>query len=404
MTKKVGGLSQLNELNTDFIVMDDVKLDPIEIIALYKRFSVSRKKIGEINPLVKGNDGKTRIIKFRTFESFGINSYAKSLKSKGCFKDSNVYYASGEELKDLFSLYVYKVEKRKKYLNSTVEFKKSLTVVQRDSELRRRVRSFFKKLYIRINYIVLEIFTTKHRLTNKFFIDNLKKNAIFENSGLALCDVVGGKSSSMFMKCVVENEELFVKGNELGYSGGIRNEIYGLNKVALGEENWYLPYKFYDVDRKWIAYPFVKDEILRKTVTMKETDKVDLRAFGKALVFFLDGLYDAKLLHGDLRVSNIFAVKNENGIYDRFYLADFGCSGDESRYSFPKGYWGRLYSLVSCGDERYSESIVDDAASAYLSYLTVGGKEDDKISAQIRQRIGRIFMDRDRGRIYVNER
>ena len=176
---------------------------------------------------------------------------------------------------------------------------------------------------------------------------------------------------------------------------GITNEIFIQKRLLEHAEDvsWFLP--MYDCDKsgKWIRYEYVTWPLLSQYVEDKGLSQKELDLLGDYLVRMLDKLFSMNIVHNDLRGDNLMVKTKEDGTLDGFVLIDFGCASYNGSVPWKRNsFLGRYLEKNGCGRMRYSEVILDDAASAMLVYLNAGGKPEDETAGKLRERIGRLYF------------
>ena len=146
-----------------------------------------------------------------------------------------------------------------------------------------------------------------------------------------------------------------------------------------------------DVSEKWIGYPFLKYEDLSGLIKKRSLTEKQLQKLGLFLCESVEEMKSINIVHNDFRTDNIMIVLRDNEDIE-FRLIDFGCAYVDGKGPWSNNYWGRYFGNVVCGDYRYSNWIVDDAASAYLVYIECGGGEEDTFARKLKDLFGKTLF------------
>lgn len=135
-----------------------------------------------------------------------------------------------------------------------------------------------------------------------------------------------------------------------------------------------------------IVYPYINGRTLDKLESMDESS---VEALGDFLVNVVELLYQNQIIHRDLRPNNIMVL---NGKPESYKVIDFGCSIIDHHDIWEKGnYMNRFRKERVCDAYKFSQEIVDDAASALAIYIGYGGNYNDRISRELKSKIGRLI-------------
>lgn len=251
-----------------------------------------------------------------------------------------------------------------------------------------------KNGYISMRAKMLHLLTIIHDLrTHKRYVTYLKEKYPNVEKFEILNKKNESASGSIFVKLCIKGKNYFIKGNECPVYNSMRNEIYAHRKMLEhGENKDFLCMSNCDEEEKYIEFPFLEYVCLRQYLVKRELTERELDMLGEFLVSVICTLMKRGIVHRDIRPENI-AVVVEDGEIIKFLLIDFGCAycGNEILWDSTK-YWDRYFYSKVCGEFRYSQFIVDDAASAFLVFLYCGGKWEDVNSKKLYQLIGNSFV------------
>ena len=224
--------------------------------------------------------------------------------------------------------------------------------------------------------------------------ENVISTDSYDSEGRSFNSNSGG---NIYIFNVGENK-YFIKGNEPGPIQTIKNEVTVQKRIIDSEEdkNLFVLMEKHADDYSWIKYPYVPYDTLDDYLKKHRLDCDSIRLLGSFLCNILDVLYRNNIVHNDLRDTNIMVVTDQSGRVEKFLLIDFGAASIDGRSPWTLDFYEGKYLIRNvCGDYRYNEFILDDAASAMLVYLEAGGMPDDEAAQAIRSKIGRIYYSLD---------
>ena len=226
----------------------------------------------------------------------------------------------------------------------------------------------------------------------KPFINKLQLSGMLNDNWDIINDSSGSSSSTLIR---IERRELteFLKGNELPIYNSLENEISAQKQLTekYPEEKWYLAMSSVDPECEWIAYPYLKCQTLADYLKNKELSSEETDLLGSFLCEVVTKLKRVNIVHNDFREGNIVVTEEpEGGIH--FWLIDFGCASVLGKIPWECTFWGRYMFNGTCGNNRYSSYIIDDAVAAYLIYLRCGGKEDDEYAEKLKSLFGNVYF------------
>lgn len=412
---------KLNKYKYDLFLIDNQKIDPLEVIVITKHKNELLEVLGYDFEI--GNGGSKRFVSIYSFNELGICNWDKKWKQKSKNIGDHLFSLSSEDL-EFFFLYmalvytetrnwvsnnIINIECEKYSINDTDYLNNILSEYVTNNGLSFKVRNIVSlseellsaldtkgKICYRFGQIIRKAIRklTFTRLTFKSifhrnfrqtsYINYLKKNEVLGNGWTKISND-GGSSSSTLIKIEEGLDTIFVKGNELPEYHSIKNEIRAqkLLQEQCSSEHWFLPMVDCDDKKLWIKYPYVKWDSLKKHFENCAISGADLEKLGAFLCECVHCMKRIGLVHNDLRSDNIMVVTDDNNVIERFVLTDFGCSTVNNRFPWKKNYWGFYMAKNVCGRYRYSSKVINDSASAYLVYLKYGGKRDDKYALEL---------------------
>ena len=427
-------IKKLEEINVSCMILDDSYINPNEIIV----FSDCKKKlIGKLKD--KGisdilvEDGKKCCIRVLSFSEIGISKWKIRLKKEAIPISESVSGISENDSIAVFLYYAFvfvqtkhwlynsiirEVEKRLGlnceeqiqwlasylserhygiYVKKIVELPKELLQLMSPMQkVRMELVKFRLKSIRKLSYKILGKKSRRHiATTREKYIDYLLSTSVLGTEWNIINEKIGGVSGCTLIKDVRDGKAYFIKGNELKTYQGIKNEIMAQKRMMqmAGDAAWFLHMIDSDISMRWIRYDFVMWGSLNSYLKQHSFSKEELELFGQYLIDVLDNLCNMNIVHNDLRLENIMVETNDKGNVERFVLTDFGCASIENSFPWCKtNYWGKFFSRIVCGEKRYNEYIIDDAASALLIYIEAGGSFKDYFAIEISKRIGRNFF------------
>ena len=427
-------ISFLNAYPGNVYVIDDREIDPLEIIVIISQIDrKATESLSEFADFICDEDGERRKLIWMNEKKFGLISWTASWRKRYQKKEDNIYnlsiedrdaftlwmaffmsekstwlrinatqvikgrysYSSDNELYIFLAKYIKKYKIHPKY-KCICDMPVIFAEIQNKRELLTyRLVQFRLKIYRKAVLKRLTIETFFHNLRNKKrFIKNLKKEGTLPerweviNSGK-------GSSSSTLIKAYRDGWIEFIKGNELKEYNSLPNEISAQKKLCENyqypHERWYLGMTSAGKNEKWIGYPFLKYVDLSAFIKENTLSDKQLEKLGMFLCEAVEKMKKINIVHNDLRTDNVSLTIQENQDIE-FRLIDFGCAYVDGKSPWVNNYWGRYFGNVVCGDYRYSNWIVDDAASAYLVYIECGGKQEDKFAQKLKDLFGKTLF------------
>ncbi len=424
---------ELGRISEECVIFDDFVVNPIEIVLFARNRSRLLKELKKRNLLFFFENQKERHVRVMTYRELGIRRLEEVWHKNGQRGLGNCLFLSEEDKEAFISLYIWTYTTRDSWVRSTALHTLKCKYSFNEEQLVHRLVVYLKankvKLYLRrivnlpdeirasigsMRYILftlkrllrrvvrrglLEILVLRgffHRLfSRKRYMKSLMKSPQIRGQLVPMWGLKGS-TECRFVKEIIGKEVFFVKGNEMPLYCGLKNEVSAQKvlRETQGEEDWYLPMVDYDAER-WIKYDYVQmcglDDYLKGG---KKLDKEALQVLGDNLILMVGKLQKIKLRHSDLHPGNLLLDIDEKGNVLRFVLTDFGCSSLEGSFPWDReNRWRKYFAKDLCGKYRYSESIVDDAAAAYLVYIDAGGSRGDEISEKLYRMIGNSFLD-----------
>lgn len=433
-------ISTLDKQNIEIMVIDCPTIDAIDIYVFVKTKKDKIKLDKSLNNcyVTDGTDIKRPVV-VSEIARLGVRRWFPVLQKRGKKLVGEVFVPSEADFEAIIMAYIFLVAKRKSYVTmKAVEycFKKNLYhdfwgeladvflcyLKQNELSVVTIEASEYAKIFIerktnvfkrtlqwqflwhkatgKLRIIRLQFRTIIHGMLLRHCHLNYMKKNLLNSQEWRLLNDAGGYSGALLIESHGSLGHLFIKGDKWSIYNSIINEIRAQRKlVDCVDKNWYMQMVQYDARNGWIAYPFVQYRSLgdgKKNLL----DTSALNELGDFLIDILDKMYENNIVHCDLRPDNIIVQTLENG-HVQFELTDFGCAYVEKVFPWKNsGGWGSYLSRTVCGDYRYNENIVDDAASAYLVYIELGGKTGDYAALEISKRIGRNYMFVRKGELY----
>ena len=418
----------LDENKVDYFILDDPECDPVEILFFLNTVPETLKS--ESNRFGFIDDGRKRIIVLQTFKEAGLAEWYHKKKKSGfdlssedtsflwlnvafCLSNraswlrSNIIFLYMKRLmkddkgvEDFFVDYTLKNDVKITHANNTiysrriggritVSGKARINLYKKMSLL--RMRTYFWLKFYRIGK---DKNHSSKAFTDRLISENVISTDSYDSEGRSFNSNSGG---NIYIFNVGENK-YFIKGNEPGPIQAIKNEVTVQKRIIDSEEdkNLFVLMEKHADDYSWIKYPYVPYDTLDDYLKKHRLDCDSIRLLGSFLCNILDVLYRNNIVHNDLRDTNIMVVTDQSGRVEKFLLIDFGAASIDGRSPWTLDFYEGKYLIRNvCGDYRYNEFILDDAASAMLVYLEAGGMPDDEAAQAIRSKIGRIYYSLD---------
>lgn len=422
---------RLSMTDCECMILDDSVINPCEIVLYTSKKRNLIRKIKESGlPCVIQERGLNRYLRVKSYKEEGLAKWRKKLEEYAQESNGKIKILNEEDGNALFLHYAFVCVQTKNWLYYNIlEVLIERLNLSNETDLKRWLAAYIKKknfeikvkrivelpleLYgllsplekniTRANQVRLKVIrklgfkrlwlnsTLHHFFTRKSYLKYLEKTSVVGECWSLINE--GGASASTFIKDIRERKTYFIKGNELSKYRGIRNEISIQNRIfqLSDDQSWFLPMLACDDSCRWIRYEYVEWPLLKQYIEKEKLESKELEALGEYLIETLDKLYAMKIVHNDLRGENIMVRVGETGTFEGFVLIDFGCSSYEGAVPWEsKTYLGKYMEKAICGEKRYNENLIDDAASAFLVYLSAGGNANDSYAMRIRQKIGRI--------------
>ena len=429
-------LEVITKSNMRYLFLDDPEISPIETIL----FCDGKKTVLEERNFRFMDGERERLAVVCSFKDIGIDSFKTGIFERAQMLLPGIYLPCEEDFNALILYYVFLYAQRnnwlkknaKKILMKRMDLGSEEELAEWLAEYLKKNRWHFKireivdipvqikngmtgleKVQAKSKLITLKI---KRKLTLRTLTVKTKLHKAFlekkylrymENTGavgkkyVVLNKGMGGSSGCTLIKEEKDNQDWFIKGNELKEYGGIHNEIRAQKYVQDKSEDkeWFLEMADQDSKEVWIKYPFTQWDTMDRYLQKKKLNDAEKKEFGLFLIKVLDRLYQLRMVHNDLRIENIMVkIRNneedQSEMIDGFLLTDFGCCSIKGEIPWNMGnFWGRFMASFVGGEYRYDERILDDAVSAWVTYSNIGGDETDEIASAIRERIGRLYLN-----------
>lgn len=428
-------IRQVSALGIRCILIDDISVNPIEILLLTDQKRRLCDCLRQNNLQTTEEADRERVIKVLSFNETGTAEWKKELFANGRELCDNVFvmseedtaafwinygcaYSEGENwlsdnIRNILTgrLKLSGAEELVPYLAAYLKGHRYAFSVRRAADVPQmlirlmpgvaraelKIRIFFMKCRRKLYYKLLGRKVNRHnRRSTDGYIGYLHNSGAVAAHDCELLDKSGHSSSGCtFVKTEEDGAEFFIKGNEAPVFCGIRNEIRIQNIILQNERDtdWFLYMLEYDRNYIWIKYPYVEYETLDRYCERYSLSGGDIDGLGHFLLKILDKLYALNIVHNDLRSGNIMVITDSDNSIRDFLLIDFGGSVYRRLSPWNTGtFWGKFFAGNVCGRMRYNESIVDDAAAALVVYTECGGSASDDCAREMASRIGRIYF------------
>ena len=401
------------------LILNDRAYNPIETVILCSDKHAIKKNV----PTLSDTDGCFRVL---SFDQLGITKKWKAeLFDRSEKIGHKVYLLSSEDAEIIKMIYALCICKKNCWVSKNLE----LAEYQLESKLAMYLERYsytFNSIKIRNFDYAKRIFTMyrnhlilswKEKIT--IFYDKLIEKP-FRIAGRVYRSLTRKKymksitathpdweidyyykcsesnSGCVFLSVKDENNKIFVKGNEPPVFKSIKNEICINNQLkndAVAKEVFVLSVAA-DSFFRWIAFPFSDDILLSDQIKERPLNQNELELLARFLLKALDCLAAKKIVHRDIRLENIMCKLNTEGEVKSFRLIDFGCSVFDGKDIWKYSLCDRHMADVVCGENRYNDITVDDAAAAHSVYIECGGEKGDVLSGEFLKRIGRYYYSR----------
>ncbi len=416
----------LDENGIDYVVLDDVEYDPIEVI-FFSESVPKCLKSGERRTSFTDEEGRKRVLVLQTFSEAGLSGWyrktggnkdelssediaflwlyvAYCYTNRPCWLRQNIigrhimkFDADETGTEDFFAGYTLKKGIKIGRIDNTVysdRIGNSITVRAKvRTKLYKKLgllemRSYYKYKYYRVG-------RDKKRRSKEFFSGLIRDNVITDRIDDHGRDAFNSNSGGVFFTHDIGEQKFFIKGNEPEPLKTIKNEVKVQHRILDSKEdkeNFVLMTRC-DDDGSWIEFPYVPGKTLEDHLKNHRLDRESVEMLGRFLCECTDALYNMNIVHNDLREANIMVLTDDNERVKKFLLIDFGASSMDGRSPWDVSFYEGRYMIKNvCGDYRFNEYILDDAASALLMYLKVGGSADDKTACALRSKVGRSYF------------
>ena len=415
----------LDKTGTNYIVLNDREYDPIEIIFLMDAVPKSLNRKVQ-RSYFTDEAGRKRILVLKTYKEAGLAGWYHKIGKKEKELSSEdiaflwlhiAYCLSNRECwlrKNIISLHMKKFgvdETGTERFFTDYTLKNGFKIGRIDntiysevigdriiglSKVRSRIykkmcllkmRAYYKYKYYRIA-------KDKRNLSEDFVARLLEDNVINDSIDNHDRKSFNSRSGGSFITYREGENKYFLKGNEPGPLRSIKNESTVQRRIIDSNEDKdnFILMRRHAEDGFWIEFPFVPFDTLDDFLKKRSLDSGSVEMLGRFLCSCVDTLYRLNIVHNDLRGTNIMAVTDESGCVAKFLLLDFGAASMDGRAPWDVSiYEGRYLIRNVCGDYRYNEFEIDDAASALILYLEAGGSIDDEYAKLLRSKIGRLY-------------
>ena len=407
-------LQKLSKAGIRFILIDNISLNPNEIIIICNCPFYVKKRILKTNNDIIIDNKRARILRIFSCHALSVTPYTDNLSSLLQKANPSCTQQPEYELSIALLLIIAYFHENENWLYTHLVYN-ILPTLSNDSQIHKIFKdvgndgftsnkplpidfSHRKGLINRYNrlfsYILPNRILSRHsRYHSKHTKDKYIALLIETGAVSPQFQILNyrGASAGVFIK----DSDTFLKGNELAEYAGIPNEIKirkSLNELNTRTSN-FISVKDYSEENKWIKYPFMHYPDLHAFAQNNKLSAKHLDKLGKFLVNLIDELQGQHLNHNDLKPNNIMVLTNNDNDEIDFLLTDFGCASYKGSNPWANHQiWGHYFSKRVCGKYRYDDCIIDDAASAFLSYIECGGDSSDQYAHALINRIGRQYI------------
>lgn len=396
-------LDVVKQIDSKCLILDIESINPIEIIVITRKPRRVKKNIKKLFSESKGNliDNKSVCVLPRNILFL---THVSSLLNK-CVDDfGNEIKKWPEDVRRFALIYYYLFSSKnlvKKLIADTLDVDKS-----DDLQLNMQLDTYLRKLGSRIDTkkvqrerlfervehrMVLEeisfVVRAHNLLTRRKYYSFVHEHFKFEPNQYYDISKKSG-TDCILIKQITENGAVFIKGNAPRICN-LDNEINAQNRICsfFPNNDIFVKMNEYGADKQWISYSFVDGLTLKELCKTDSLDSVMLEKLGVFLLEVLSKLKQIRVSHCDIRPENIMVCdkKCESG----FVLIDFGGAAIDEKLQWKKNTRiNNYYKRTIGGYCRYNDRIIDDAASALLTYLECGGDIHDSVSKELLKKVG----------------
>lgn len=406
-------LKKIDEHSMDCWILDDKEINPLEIliIASNKR---KMKSLLNKNSVCQVTDGdRDRLACVRSFSEVNVDLNKFKFSRMEPYQKLYTFEKTEEDI--LWFVYSVVLAKRDNWLRrNTISVLSSRHCLGECDE--KKVNEWLKmqcerlgvplpcrsfigqigniryRLFRKVSFNYMGRRNIIHnKLTRKKFFVELKKQGVISTRWK---EIVGsGLSGCTYIQIWKEQECIFLKGNAPSDISGIKNEI-NAQKLLLRskcDSSHFISAVDYSEENGWICFPYMSNSSLGDVLKGRELKKGELELLFDFLVSILDELYAFGIVHNDIRPENILVETNEVGEIYGYKLTDFGCFSIRGNTPWNTGKrLEKLYCMEMCGNSRYNNFAVDDAAAAAYLYQLAGGCDEQCIE-KLHKQIGKSF-------------
>lgn len=400
-------ISSLKEIDSNCIILDIKEINPIEILVVTDKaeqmddFLNQRSNSdffeGNIRRIVRTYSVKK--IKIKRATDVIANLVQELGNEAACWPREDLtallqyYYLFSKEnlVKKLISLYLSIDEKDEaKVLSQFVDYLSVRNILIDTKKIKRETlgkRITHRVVLDKISWQVRfhNLFTRKKFLSfaaDKFKSDDGKLLNLSKKSG----------TDCVLLKQLTANGDYFIKGNAPKVCS-LKYEIEAQKRIATSYPKCarFVTFVECDPQNDWITYRFEEGVSLRDYCRRSSIKTEALCNLGEFLVDIVSKLKKINIIHSDIRPENIM-VCGPKGT-EEFKLIDFGGATIDEKVQWQgKTDIDNYYRQIIGGRYRYDNVVIDDAASALLTYLEVGGKLSDRFGQLLLNEIGVYYV------------
>lgn len=394
-------------LDPQCLIIDSKEINPIEIWVITNQEKKINKYIMEKKLDDFGNGDIRRIVRVYSVKKIKIINAKKTIEKivhklgnevskwpDADYRKLLQYYflfSKNNFVKKLLSLYLGISDNNVSEI--TIQINTFLSEYNSQIDIRKKRK---QDLFDRIRHkLVLERISWRVRIHNVFtrkrFFNYLNEHFNCDEGQLVNISSKSG-TDCVLMKQITSHGTFFIKGNAPRICN-LKHEIKSQKRINLYYPTCTQFVKFVECDKKneWILYPYENGVSLREYCKEYVFNIESLDNLGCFLLDVIKKLKNIRIIHSDIRPENILVYRTENT--EEFRLIDFGGAAIDEKIQWTRNNGiDRYYKRIIGGKYRYDDEIIDDAASAILTYIEAGGKLSDKFGQKLLCEVGSYYV------------